>query len=75
MADFTIHESFVICSFKQSLKCPGFADVQEGSVLFNGGKLIREREGEQEVDAVCPGVCLEQLGTHREQGEKTEISV
>lgn len=34
-----------------------------------------EREGEQDVDAVCPGVCLEQLGTHREQGEKTETSV
>lgn len=30
-------------------------------MLFNEGKLIRERAGEQDVDAAFPGVCLDQL--------------
>lgn len=48
--------------------------MQDESELFNKEKLIREREGEQDVDAASPGVCLDQLVTHREQVEKTETS-
>lgn len=44
-----------------------WADAQDGSVLFNEGKLIRERE---EQDA---GACLDQFVTYRKQVEKSEL--